>query len=107
MDKALAPYIELPSGSMGHAGEGLRPAGGPLFSRPDGGAWGRDAAVMKESTLNRADMLTLSPVFRYSLGAQENRLSFREGSPLPRGGSSSPRTGATSSTSSAPATMPV
>jgi hypothetical protein len=40
--------------------------------------WGRDEAHMKESTLNRADLLTLSPVLRYSLGAQENRLSFRE-----------------------------
>src|SRR3954449_12033482 len=39
--------------------------------------WGRDEAHMKESTLNRADLLTLSPVLRHSLGALENRLSFR------------------------------
>src|SRR5512146_3186070 len=40
-------------------------------------AWGRDAAVMKESTLNRADLLTLSPLLRYSLGAGDNALPFR------------------------------
>jgi hypothetical protein len=40
--------------------------------------WGRDEAHMKESTLNRADLLTLSPVLRYSLGAVKNRLSFRQ-----------------------------
>src|SRR5215213_5015433 len=40
--------------------------------------WGRDEAHMKESTLNRADLLTLSPVLRHSLGATENRLSFRQ-----------------------------
>src|SRR3954468_7621812 len=40
--------------------------------------WGRDEAHMKESTLNRADLLTLSPVLRRSLGAIENRLSFRQ-----------------------------
>src|SRR3954451_22522231 len=40
--------------------------------------WGRDEAHMKESTLNRADLLTLSPVLRYSLGSTENRLSFRQ-----------------------------
>jgi hypothetical protein len=40
--------------------------------------WGRDEAHMKESTLNRADLLTLSPVLRHSLGNSENRLSFRE-----------------------------
>jgi hypothetical protein len=40
--------------------------------------WGRDAAHMKESTLNRADLLTLSPVLRHSLGSDENRLSFRQ-----------------------------
>src|SRR3954471_14266810 len=39
--------------------------------------WGRDEAHMKESTLNRADLLTLSPVLRHSLGSFENRLSFR------------------------------
>src|SRR5512146_3075581 len=40
--------------------------------------WGRDAAVMKESTLNRADLLTLSPLLRHSLGAEENALPFRQ-----------------------------
>jgi hypothetical protein len=40
--------------------------------------WGRDEAHMKESTLNRADLLTLSPVLRYSLGSSQNVLSFRE-----------------------------
>jgi hypothetical protein len=40
--------------------------------------WGRDGATMKESTLNRADLLTLSPVLRNSLGSTDNRLSFRE-----------------------------
>jgi hypothetical protein len=40
--------------------------------------WGRDEAHMKESTLNRADLLTLSPVLRHSLGGSDNRLSFRE-----------------------------
>src|SRR4051795_7341771 len=39
--------------------------------------WGRDEAHMKESTLNRVDLLTLSPVLRHSLGSLENRLSFR------------------------------
>jgi hypothetical protein len=39
--------------------------------------WGRDAAVMKESTLNRADVLTLSPLLRYSLGAPDTVLPFR------------------------------
>ena len=40
--------------------------------------WGRDGATMKESTLNRADLLTLSPILRHSLGSTDNRLSFRE-----------------------------
>src|SRR3954464_8355675 len=40
--------------------------------------WGRDEAHMKESTLNRADLLTLSPVLRHSLGSSDNQLSFRE-----------------------------
>jgi hypothetical protein len=39
--------------------------------------WGRDAPVMKESTLNRADLLTLSPILRYALGHQNNVLDFR------------------------------
>src|SRR5512135_756663 len=37
-------------------------------------AWGRDAAVMKESTLNRADLLTLAPLLRHGLGATDNTL---------------------------------
>ena len=40
--------------------------------------WGREAPLMKESTLNRADLLTFAPVLRYSLGNQQNILSFRE-----------------------------
>jgi hypothetical protein len=40
--------------------------------------WGRDAPHMKESTLNRADLLTLSPALRHSLGSSRNLLSFRE-----------------------------
>src|SRR5512135_3253960 len=40
-------------------------------------AWGRDAAVMKESTLNRADLLTLSPLLRAGLSAPDNALNFR------------------------------
>ncbi len=40
--------------------------------------WGRDAPLMRESTLNRADLLTLSPVLRYSLGSEQNLLSFRD-----------------------------
>ncbi|MFG3228234.1 type IV secretory system conjugative DNA transfer family protein [Kitasatospora sp. NPDC048194] len=39
--------------------------------------WGRDAPLMKESTLNRADLLTLSPVLRFALGHQDNALDFR------------------------------
>ncbi|MEU5301767.1 type IV secretory system conjugative DNA transfer family protein [Streptomyces noursei] len=39
--------------------------------------WGRDAPLMKESTLNRADLLTLSPILRYALGNQRNILDFR------------------------------
>ena len=34
--------------------------------------WGREAPLMRESTLNRADLLTLSPVLRYSLGSDGN-----------------------------------
>lgn len=40
--------------------------------------WGREAPLMKESTLNRADLLTLSPVLRYSLGHKANFLNFRD-----------------------------
>src|SRR4051794_35653880 len=39
--------------------------------------WGRDAPMMKESTLNRADLLTLTPLLRHSLGQQKNALNFR------------------------------
>ena len=39
--------------------------------------WGKDAALMKESSLNRADLLTFHPVLRYSLGQLQNRLNFR------------------------------
>src|SRR3954453_10869024 len=39
--------------------------------------WGRDAPVMKESTLNRADLLTLTPLLRHSLGQATNALNFR------------------------------
>lgn len=39
--------------------------------------WGREAPLMKESTLNRADLLTLAPVLRFALGHQENTLDFR------------------------------
>lgn len=39
--------------------------------------WGRDAPRMKESTLNRADLLTLSPILRYALGHERNVLDFR------------------------------
>src|SRR3954451_606472 len=40
--------------------------------------WGRDEAHLKGSTLNRAALLTRSPVLRHSLGSTDNRLSFRE-----------------------------
>jgi hypothetical protein len=40
--------------------------------------WGREAPLMKESTLNRADLLTLTPLLRYSLGNPRNRLDFRQ-----------------------------
>ncbi|MEE4595776.1 DUF87 domain-containing protein [Streptomyces sp. DSM 41524] len=39
--------------------------------------WGRDAPLMKESTLNRADLLTLSPILRHALGSKRNVLDFR------------------------------
>ncbi|MGA5823427.1 type IV secretory system conjugative DNA transfer family protein [Kitasatospora sp. NPDC094028] len=39
--------------------------------------WGREAPLMKESTLNRADLLTLSPALRYALGHADNALDFR------------------------------
>jgi Helicase HerA, central domain/TraM recognition site of TraD and TraG len=40
--------------------------------------WGIAAPQMKESTLNRADLLTLTPLLRYSLGHRKNTLNFRE-----------------------------
>ncbi len=40
-------------------------------------AWGREAPLMKESTLNRADLLTLSPILRCGLGAPDTALDFR------------------------------
>jgi hypothetical protein len=39
--------------------------------------WGREGALMRESTLNRVALLTFSPTLRYSLGQQENLLDFR------------------------------
>lgn len=39
--------------------------------------WGRDGALMRESTLNRVALLTFSPALRYSLGQAENALDFR------------------------------
>jgi hypothetical protein len=39
--------------------------------------WGRDGALMRESTLNRVALLTFSPTLRYSLGQRENALDFR------------------------------
>src|SRR4051812_35064790 len=39
--------------------------------------WGRDGATMKESTLNRADLLTFTPLLRHSLGHGRNILDFR------------------------------
>src|SRR4051812_24855523 len=46
-----------------------------FHDRYDG--WGRDGALMRESTLNRVALLTFSPTLRYSLGQTENRLDFR------------------------------
>ena len=40
--------------------------------------WGKEASLMKESSLNRADLLTFHPVMRYSLGQQRNVLDFRQ-----------------------------
>ncbi|MEZ4554197.1 MAG: type IV secretion system DNA-binding domain-containing protein [Dehalococcoidia bacterium] len=39
--------------------------------------WGRDAAVMMESTLRRVFLLTFSPPLRHALGATENALDLR------------------------------
>jgi len=46
-----------------------------FHDRYDG--WGREGALMRESTLNRVALLTFSPTLRYSLGQTENRLDFR------------------------------
>jgi hypothetical protein len=40
--------------------------------------WGRDAPLMRESTLNKISVLTFSPVLRYSLSQRENVLDFRK-----------------------------
>lgn len=40
--------------------------------------WGRDRALIRESTLNRIALLTFSPSLRYSLGQSENALDFRQ-----------------------------
>ncbi|MBZ0300042.1 MAG: type IV secretion system DNA-binding domain-containing protein [Anaerolineae bacterium] len=39
--------------------------------------WGRNAAVMKESTLNKVTALTMNPHLKRMLGQPENRLDFR------------------------------
>ena len=39
--------------------------------------WGREAAVMIESVLNKVTAFTLNPYLRRCLGASENRLDFR------------------------------
>ncbi|MGE0229246.1 MAG: type IV secretory system conjugative DNA transfer family protein [Dehalococcoidia bacterium] len=39
--------------------------------------WGREAAVMTESTLRRVFLLTFSPPLRHALGATENALDLR------------------------------
>jgi hypothetical protein len=39
--------------------------------------WGKQAPVMKESTLNKVTALTLNPHLRLMLGQSENRLDFR------------------------------
>lgn len=40
--------------------------------------WGREGALMRESTLNRVALLTFSPTLRYSLGQTSNVLNFRQ-----------------------------
>ena len=39
--------------------------------------WGREAPLMRESTLNKISVLTFSPVLRYSLSQRDNVLDFR------------------------------
>jgi hypothetical protein len=40
--------------------------------------WGRDAPVMRESTLNKIGAFSLNPRLKIMLGQSENRLDFRE-----------------------------
>jgi hypothetical protein len=40
--------------------------------------WGRDAPLMRESTLNKISLLTFSPVLRNSLSQKNNVLDFRQ-----------------------------
>ncbi|MBL8163273.1 MAG: type IV secretion system DNA-binding domain-containing protein [Anaerolineae bacterium] len=40
-------------------------------------AWGKQAALMKESSLNKVTALTMNPHLRLMLGQRENRLDFR------------------------------
>ncbi|MFC2043128.1 type IV secretory system conjugative DNA transfer family protein [Chloroflexota bacterium] len=40
--------------------------------------WGREAPVMRESTLNKIGAFSLNPRLKYMLGQKENRLDFRE-----------------------------
>jgi hypothetical protein len=47
------------------------------FFRQRYDGWGREGALMRESTLNRVALLTFSPTLRYSLGQRENVLDFR------------------------------
>jgi hypothetical protein len=39
--------------------------------------WGRDGAVMRESTLNKVTALSINPYLKLMLGQQENHLDFR------------------------------
>lgn len=40
--------------------------------------WGREAPVMRESTLNKATALSINPYLKVMLGQRENHLDFRE-----------------------------
>lgn len=40
--------------------------------------WGRDGAVMRESTLNKVTALSINPYLKLMLGQKENHLDFRE-----------------------------
>jgi hypothetical protein len=48
-----------------------------LFFRQRFDQWGKQAPVLKESTLNKVTALTLNPHLRRMLGQPENRLDFR------------------------------